>query len=177
MSPEREALIAECRRIEEYSKWNAASHFTASTWLGRFHLVMGCVPIVLGAIGSWNGFEHLKSMTEQTQSATERTVLWCSVAVLISGLVGSIMSFWKPAAARGRHHKAATRYKTLENQARRAAALCQHEPDERFRRRVGELASRYDELNETSAQSSDFAFWLATGKVRSGKYDPDKPEP
>jgi hypothetical protein len=162
----REALISECRRIEEYSKWNSASHFTAAAWLGRFHLGAGVIPFVLGGVGAWQGFKYLPV-------APEKTALWASVALLVAGIVGSIISFWNPAEARVKHFTAGAHYKALEGAARRAVNLFPDEDDLQFRERVLALAAKYEELNETSAQSSDFAFWLATKKVRAGKYDPD----
>jgi hypothetical protein len=165
----RESLMEECARIETYSKWNAASHFTAATWLGRFHLGAGVIPIVLGGIGSWQGFKHLGV-------APEKTALWASVALLFGGIIGSVITLWNPSGARARHSEAGTRYKSLENRGRRAVVLFPDEGDQEFRKRVLALATRYDDLNESSAQSSDLAFWWASRKVRAGKYDPDLPD-
>jgi len=163
----RDALVAECKRLEDYSRWNAASHFTASTWLGRAHLALGPLPAILGALGTWSG---LKLIPDQAKAA-----LLASIASLVAGIVGSIVAFWNLSEGRVKHFTAGAAYKRLENEARRATSLFPDETDEAFRDRVVELTGRYDKLGEQSAQSSDFAFWLAARKIRTGKYDPDDP--
>jgi len=161
----RAALLAECERLEEYAKWNAAAHFTASTLAGRVHAVAGVVPIALGALGTWSG---MKLVADQPTAA-----LVASVASLIAGIAGSVLSFWNLSETRVKHFKGGTAYKTIENEARRARAVFIDTSDGELREVVAGLAARYDKLGDESAQSSDFAFWLASKKVRTGRYDPD----
>lgn len=44
----------------------------------------------------------------------------------------------------------------------------------KLKERVTGLATRYDELGESSAQSFDLAFWLARRKVRAGLFESEK---
>lgn len=161
----RAALVTECARLEDYAKWNAAAHFTASSLAGRVHLTAGVVPIVLGALGMWSG---LKLLADQATAA-----LVASIASLVAGIAGSVLSFWNLSEVRVKHFKAAAAYKTIENEARRARSVFIDSPDGELRQVVAGLAARYDRLGEESAQSSDLAFWLASKKVRAGRYDPD----
>lgn len=162
----RGALLSECRRIEEYAKWNASTHFTASAFAMRAHAIVGVIPIVLGGLGTWSGLKLIADQSTATVVA--------SVAALLAGLVGSILSFWNLSEVRQKHFKAGTAYKTLENEARRAHSVFIDATDDDLRETVKCLADRYDRLGEESAQTSDLAFSWASRKVRAGKYDPDQ---
>lgn len=161
----RQAARAEAVRIQEYSLWTAATYYAAATWLGRVHLVLGSVALALGAFGAYSGF---KSGSPELAGAL----------ALVSGILGSLISFWNPADARARQLEAASKYKVLENQARRAREF--HDPNDGYEQaheRVKALAERYDELVEQMAPTSDLAFRLASTKIRQGIYQPDPPGP
>ena len=159
---QKAALVDEARRIEEFSLWNASAHFHAATWAARIQVAGGSVPIILGAIGGWNG---LKEAGNEFAAG---------MLALAAGIVGSLLSYWNLSRVRQDHFIAATKYKTLENEARRAYQI--HALDEDpavFRDHVLALAKRYDALGETSVQSLDIAFWLASRRIRRRVYSTD----
>jgi hypothetical protein len=94
---------------------------------------------------------------------------------LAAGIAGSLMAYWDLAKVRLEHFTAASKYKTIENEARRAREIHAHDEDyDTLKKRVMELTTRYDELGESSAQSFDLAFWLARRKIRAGLFESDK---
>ena len=134
-------------------------------WASRMQTVGGTLPIICGGIG---GAQILSDPT----LASPRQVVIAGVLTLMAGIIGSLLSFWNLAKRRLDHLSAATKYKTLHNEARRAREL--HSKDdsyEAFKARVLELAKRYDELGESSPQSGDVTLWLARQKIGSGVFD------
>lgn len=123
MDEKQERLVKECARIEEYSLWNSTSHFTAAAWARFIHMLGGAVPIVLGGIGGW------KVLSDPT-AATPQQVLVAGALTLAAGVTGSLMAYWDLAKIRMEHFVAASKYKTLENEARRAREI--HAPDEEY---------------------------------------------
>jgi len=168
MEENQERLVKECERIEEYSLWNATSHFTAAAWARFIHLVGGAMPIVFGGIGGWK-------VLSDPATSTPRQVLTAGALTLAAGITGSLMAYWDLAKVRLEHFTAASKYKTIENEARRAREIDAHDEDyDALKKRVMELTARYDELGESSAQSFDLAFWLARRKIRAGRFESDK---
>ena len=167
MADTTSSLLAECKRIEEFSLWSATSHFVAAAWARGLHLLLGSIPLVLGAIGSWKPLSN-------PSSASEQDVLVAGIMTLLAGICGSLLSFWNLSRARMQHFTAATSYKSLENEARRAHEIhaIDDQPTE-FTERVLDLAARYDHLGTTSVQSLDLAFMLAGKRIRKGRYAPD----
>lgn len=167
MPDDKQRLIGEAKRIEEYSLWNAAPHFTAAAWAVRVHLVGGSIPIVLGGIGGWNIF------TEPAHATSSQGIV-AGLLTVSAGIVGSLMAFWNLSKVQQQHFAAAVKYKTLENEARRAHEVHAHDEDyAAFKIRVMDLARRYDEIGEDGVLSSDIMFWLAGRKIRRGLYAPD----
>lgn len=165
MTVELRPLLEECERIQEGSLWNATSHFGASTWASRIQAGAGAIPIILGGIGG------ARIISDPTFASPQQVIV-AAVLALSAGIVGSLLSFWNLAKVGLEHLAAATKYKTLENEARRAREI--HSRDDSydaFKTRVLELAKRYDELGESSAQSGNLTFWLARGKIESGVFD------
>lgn len=158
-------LINECKRIQDNSLWNSTSHFAAATWAGRIHTIGGAVPIILGGIGGW------KYLLDPTFAGQDQMFL-AGLMSLIAGIVGSLMTYWNMAKVRLEHFSAATKYKTLENDARRAHQIHARDEDyDTFKKRVMDIVTRYDALGEASVQSYDITFWLARRKIESGIYD------
>jgi len=165
----RERLVKEAKRIEEFSLWNAAAHFTTSGWASAIQTLGGAVPIILGAIGGWKFFAD-------PSLATTAQLRMASLVSLAGGTVGSLLAYWNIGRARLEHFQAGTKYKSLENEARRAREIyAVSDEDARFRERVEELMKRYDALGESSPQSLTVAFRVAGWKVRRGRYAPDRP--
>jgi hypothetical protein len=161
----REALTREAKRLQESCLYNATAHFTSAGRLWRAHLLLGTMPIILGTIGGWKGLSD-------PATAGPKAVLIAGVSSLLAGVVGSVLSFWNLAETRARHFTAATQYKSLENDARRAHEI--HGVDEEyadFKRRVVDLGDRYNKLNESSIQTADWAFNKARKKIQAGLYD------
>jgi hypothetical protein len=160
----RDALARESKRIQENSLYNATAHFTSAARLWRAHLALGTVPIILGTIGGWKGLSD-------PAVATPSAVMWAGLCSLVAGVVGSVLSFWNLAESRVRHFTAATQYKSLENDARRALEI--HARDEGYtdlKRRVVDLGDRYNNLNESHLQTADWAFNKARKKISAGLY-------
>jgi hypothetical protein len=89
----------------------------------------------------------------------------------MAGVVGSVLTFWNLAESRARHFTAATQYKSLENDARRAHEI--HARDEGYadlKRRVVDLGDRYNKLNESHLQTADWAFKRAHKKIEAGLF-------
>jgi|SRR4029079_18796972 len=157
-------LIQECRTLQENALYTATSHFVSSTIAWTAHLILGAFPIVLGGIGSW-------PLLTDPNSASSNAAFLAGAFTLTAGIVGSILSFWNLAKVRLDHFTAAVKYKTLENEARRAFQIHAHdEPYDDFKKRVMDIARRYDELGESSPQCSDFAFWCARKRIGRGLY-------
>lgn len=164
MSDQRSRLIDECKRIQENCLYTATSHLTAASFAGWAQGLGGAVPIVLGAIG---GF---KALSDPSVASPEKLLL-AGILTLLAGIVGSLMVFWDFAKSRLTHFSAGTKYKSLENQARRAWQL--HALDEdvtALKARVETLTERYDALGEESELSGDIAFLLARRKIELGIY-------
>lgn len=168
MSTDRAALIDEAKRVEEFSLWNSATHFNIAAWAGWIQAIGGAVPIVLGAIGGW------KFLTDPS-IASPHQIIVASLFSLAAGTLGSVLSYWNLAKVRLEHFMAAAKYKTLENQARRAHQIhAVSEPDAEFRERVLGLGKRYDELGESSPQSMTLAFLVAGRAIRRGRFQSDR---
>jgi hypothetical protein len=155
----KQPLFDECKRIQENCLYNATSHFM-SAWLTNWiHRILGSIPIVLGGIGGWR-------VLADPSSATPHQITVAGVMTLIAGIVGGLVAFWDLAKARLDHFAAATKYKTLENKARRAWQVFGADEDVlELRKRVEGLGVEYDQLGESSLQSGDMAFALARWKI------------
>jgi hypothetical protein len=166
MSQDKVTLIAECKRIEHFSLWNATTHFTAATIAAYTHYLLVAIPIVLGAIGGWKYFSD-------PATTTPKRFLVASLCSLGAGVFSGLSSVWSLTRLRMDHFSAGTKYKTLENQARRAYGLHATDDDyEQFKNRVLELGKQYDELGETCVQSFDVAFWIAGLRIGKKTYKP-----
>lgn len=159
MEERRQRLIAECKRIQENCLYNATSHFTAAGVTGWAQTVIGAVPIVLGGIGSW------KFLSDPTL-ASPKQVYIASVLSLLAGIAGSLLSFWDLAKSRLSHFSAGSKYKSLENDARRAWQVYGPAEEVDFlQKRVEDVAKRYDQLGEASELSGDIMFLIARWKI------------
>lgn len=155
----KKPLFDECKRIQENSLYNATSHFMAASVAGWLHRILGSVPIVLGGIGGW------KVLADPAVASAHQVAL-VGLMTVVAGIVGSLVAFWDLAKARLDHFAAGTKYKTLENKARRAWQVFGVDEDSAsLRKHVEELAAEYDQLGETNAQSGDLAFFLARWKI------------
>jgi hypothetical protein len=164
MSDQKARLVAECKRIEENCLYTATSHLTAAGLAGWAQGLGGAVPIVLGTVGGY------KALSDPMVASPEKLQI-AGVLTLVAGVVGSLMTYWDFAKSRLSHFSAGTKYKSLENQARRAWQL--HAPDEEpaaLKARVDDLAERFDALGEESELSGDISFLLARWKIGWGVY-------
>ncbi len=154
-----EPLISECKKIEKYSLWNATTYFEAASCYRKAHYGMSSIPILLGALGGW------KPLTDPSL-ASEGTILLAGFAALLAGIVGSLISLWNLDRVYVDHNKAGTRYKTLENEARRAYEVWVHDEHyEAFKERVSNLTKRYDKLGEETVLTSSRAYKKAQRKI------------
>lgn len=166
-----EILVAECRRIQQYAKVNAGTHFSTAAVLRRVHMSAGVLPIILGALATCPAWKE----PWMPQVIGSYPLLWASVFSVASAISGSIISLWNLGDTRTRCFVAAARYKTLENRARRAADFYSvDEAYDAFKRRVEELCRTYDDLGESSPLASDWGFKRAMRKINEGLYEPDE---
>jgi hypothetical protein len=164
---DRVPLILEAKRIQDDSLHTATAHFISSGWLWWGNIILGTLPIVLGAVGGFKGFTD-------PAHATQATIYWATFSAFIAGSLGSVLAFWNLAERRSRHETAATQFKSLQHGARRAHEIhAASESFEDFKRRVIDLGDRYDKLNESHLQTADWAFKRAQKKIRAGTYESD----
>lgn len=165
----RQALIAECKRIEENSLQTATTHFISATRIGRVHhWVLGPIPLLLGTTAAaWKGLLDAKAIP----------VDWTFIGTVLSalaGVSGSVIAFWNLAETKARHVAAATAFKSLQHEGRQAWQI--HALDEErdaFKTRVMDLAQRYNKLNETSVLTADWAYRRARKKIKQNTFVTD----
>src|SRR5688500_8144207 len=93
-------LVSECKRIENFSLWNSASHFGAATYAGYLHWALSTVPVILGAVGSWK-------FLPDPSAASPRQLLTAGICTLLAGISGSLLSVWNLNKVRAEHFAAA----------------------------------------------------------------------
>jgi hypothetical protein len=159
-----EHLLAECRRIEEFAQINAGTHFILAERAGMWARLLGVMPVAIaGALAAW--------VLSAPSTLNEGTAKWFAMTAIIAGMLSAILAYLNPDKARADHSIAGSRYKTLENEARRAHEVFAHEEErEVFALRVRELSRRYDELGESSPSTSDWAYRRANERARAGVY-------
>ncbi|RYZ17972.1 MAG: SLATT domain-containing protein [Myxococcaceae bacterium] len=163
----REALVRECKRLQENSLYTATTHFRLTDQFRALHYFLGTLPIIFGAISGWKGLSDPHVIGVQSP-------VWVPVFSFLAGISGSLLAFWNWAERRMMHFAAGAAYKTLENDARRAWEI--YSIDEELavlKKRVADLGDRYNKLNESSPQTSNTAFAFARKKVKSGIFTTD----
>lgn len=161
-----EKLIAECKRIEQFSKVNSATHFVIADEARSRAIFLGAVPVIVGTAIAGVAMSS-PSLLSGAHSK------WFALASLLAGVLSSLLAYLNPDKERADHFLAATRYKRLENEARRAHEVFISEMSRgEFVLYVKELSRRYDELGESSPQTTDSAYQKANKKTKAGTYEP-----
>jgi hypothetical protein len=107
--------------------------------------------------------------------ATPRQVYIAGALTLAAGIVGSLVAFWDLGKRRLEHFSAGAKYKTLENEARRAREIDAYDSDySTFKALVAELGKRMDVLGEDSPQSRDFAYRVSESKLERARRRSEK---
>jgi hypothetical protein len=164
---QRQAICQELERIEENARYTSVTHFISADIVRRLHFwVVGPIPIILGGIAAWNGF-------------TKEGLAEVSGALgVLAGVTGSVLSFWNLSDVRTKHQAAGAAFKAIEHDARRARLVdCPFGELTDLRRRLEDLAERYNKLGESSVHTGRFAFRRAQKLIASGVYRNTVDEP
>jgi uncharacterized membrane protein YhdT len=157
-------LLAECQRIEEFAQVNAGTHFILAERAGMWARLLGVIPVAIGGVLA-------AFVLSDPSTLTKDTAKWFAMAAIIAGVLSSILAYLNPGKSQTDHSLAGSRYKTLENEARRGHEVFAHEEGrEAFALRVRELSRRYDELGESSPPTSDWAYRRANERAKAGVY-------
>jgi hypothetical protein len=165
MSDARAAFIREARKIHRDSLFNATGHFEAAGVNRRVHVIVRLLIVVFGAAGG------LGALKDPGVGADLQLIL-VGCASAAAGVLGGVLSVLKPAEAQTAHEVAGKQFKSLQHDARRAhEVFARKDDDPDLERRVTELMSRYNELNESVPQIPDAAYGRAKRKIASGEFE------
>src|SRR3989442_690318 len=92
----RDALIAECQRLETFAQTNSATHFSAASLLRRAHVALGAFAVIVGAVGSSGA---IKVVADALEKVPKELLLAATVAPGLAGILGGILAFWNISAA------------------------------------------------------------------------------
>lgn len=164
-------LVLEAKRIEEFAKFTAAMHFTDSERYAQWNFRLQFLPLVLGLIVA-----AIPGLAP-SQMSNEVVARAFAIASAASGATATFLLVFQPLRASNEHGRYGNRYKTLENQARRAHALyALEEGHDALLARVTELASAYDDLNAEAPPPDSRHYEAVRERVRAGHYDSDLPD-
>lgn len=163
----RERLISEAQRIEEDSLFSAKGHFSSATVWGKVYLWLGIPSAVLAAIAGVSAL-----------STFDNSDVVAGVLALIVAALAAITTFLNPNERTNLHHASGTRFNSLRNNARifREIDCESQDPDDELIRKLKELATRRDELNEQSPQIGRWAYQRARKSIEAGeaRYEVDQ---
>lgn len=156
---------AECRAIEDNSKYTAEAHHTLARWDRVLAYALQIVPAVIAAVSS----------ALVAGGVAGASLLWATVVSAAVSAIAAVVDFNK--AAQG-HLSAAKAFTTLKNDARflRDAEVGAMS-DEEFARAVRDLHARYNTVAEAAPPTTKWAFKFAQRAIAGGIHAPDAPAP
>lgn len=151
------ALSDESKRIEEDATYSSKGHFEDAQKWSTVHLWLGIPTAIIAGISGVFAFN-------------EETLLAGALAI-IAGMLASLSTFLNPSEKASTHHNAGVMFNSLRNKARifREIDLKKDVPYDVQSERIKELASRKDELNESSPQISRNAFERTRKGIEEGE--------
>ena len=155
-----EHLIAECRRIEDDSKYTAEAHYIITEGAATTSFWVKFIPALAAAVSGVllvSGFPNW--------------IAWFSV---ISGVAFALQSILNPDKKREEHSQAGKFYTALKHESRALYQTFFKEMDhESFAVAVRILRERYNMIAKLTPQTTTKAFEKGRLRIKAGRHTPD----
>ncbi len=164
VSKTKAEVIREAQRIEEASTYSSKGHFKAADFWSIFHLVIGCLVVVLAAAASTSFMKEAVGLAKGLS--------------VITAILSAMMTFLNPNERSSSHLDAGNNYDSLLNRVRifRTIECWGSVSEQELTDKLKNLSGEKDSLNESSPQVPSWAYYLAKRGILAGEgcYEIDK---
>lgn len=164
VSKTKAEVIKEAQRIEEASTYSSKGHFKAANFWSIFHLVIGCLVVVLAAAASTSFMKEAVGLAKGLS--------------VVTAVLSAMMTFLNPNERSSSHLDAGNSYDSLLNRVRifRTIECWGSFSEQELTDKLKNLSGEKDKLNESSPQVPSWAYFLAKRGILAGEsgYEVDK---
>jgi len=168
ISPQKEEIIKEAKRIEESTLYSSKGHFVAAAWWRKMHFWLGIPATLLAAVAAASAFSQFDGA---------HIARGC-ISIVVAALSG-LSTFLNPNEKAAAHFSAGNNFDALQTKARIFWTVdCRgSDSDQVLASRLKDLANERSELNRKSPQIPRLAYLSAKRSIESGEaeYQVDKP--
>jgi len=164
VSKTKAEVIKEAQRIEEASTYSSKGHFKAADFWSIFHLVIGCLVVILAAAASTSFMKEAVGLAKGLS--------------VVTAVLSAMMTFLNPNERSSSHLDAGNNYDSLLNRVRifRTIECWGSFSEQELTDKLKNLSGEKDKLNENSPQVPSWAYYLAKRGILAGEghYEVDK---